>query len=277
MPQPEPFSDALPHRGWRPAGLADRFRFQQGFGGHPEMRARGFIVPKACEQAADCQDRFSINPVTGSVAVCDGMSQSFFPKYWAEILAEQYTREKGWFPTPERVAELGPSWKQRVESRLDRFRVAGIDPWRSEMMLREGCSAGSTLVGVRILAADGRALPAVQRSVLVDVVVVVEVVERRLARGMPLLVDAALDDSGDLERLAVAPDALAVVGRHVVVLRDLREALGEHEAPALLVRKRISPLERESLAIARCIQLFAIVVVGMVPVPRTRIIDCDPG
>ena len=114
------------------------------------MRARGFIVPKACEQAADCQDRFSINPVTGSVAVCDGMSQSFFPKYWAEILAERYTREKGWFPSPERVAELGPSWKQRVESRLDRFRVAGINPWRSEMMLREGCSAGSTLVGVRV-------------------------------------------------------------------------------------------------------------------------------
>ena len=114
------------------------------------MRARGFIVPKACEQVTDCQDRFSINPATGSVAVCDGMSQSFFPKYWAEILAEQYTREKGWFPSPERVAALCPSWKQRVESRLDRFRAANIDPWRSEMMLREGCSAGSTLVGVRV-------------------------------------------------------------------------------------------------------------------------------
>ena len=58
------------------------------------MRARGFVVPKACEQSSDCQDRFSINAETGSAAVCDGMSQSFFPKYWAEILAARYVADK---------------------------------------------------------------------------------------------------------------------------------------------------------------------------------------
>ena len=114
------------------------------------MRACGYIVPKACEQVADCQDRFSINALTGSVAVCDGMSQSFFPKYWAEILADRYTRERDWFPSPENIAMLCPFWRSRVESRLARFRAAGIDPWRSESLLADGLSAGSTLVGVRI-------------------------------------------------------------------------------------------------------------------------------
>lgn len=114
------------------------------------MRARGFIVPKACEQAVDCQDRFSINPATGSVAVCDGMSQSFFPKYWAEILASRYTSDREWFPSHENSKELAPLWLERVERRLARFRAAGIEPWRAEMMLNEGYSAGSTLVGVRI-------------------------------------------------------------------------------------------------------------------------------
>ena len=114
------------------------------------MRARGFIVPKACEQAADCQDRFSINALTGSVAVCDGMSQSFFPKYWAEILASRYTADRDWFPSPENTAALSSLWRERVEGRLARFREAGVAPWRSESMLAEGCSAGSTLVGVRL-------------------------------------------------------------------------------------------------------------------------------
>ena len=113
------------------------------------MRARGFITQKACEQVSDCQDRFSINAATGSAAVCDGLSQSLFPKYWAEILADRYTADGGWFPTPENIAALAPLWRERVDGRLERFRAAGIDPWRSESMLAQGCSAGSTLVGVR--------------------------------------------------------------------------------------------------------------------------------
>ena len=114
------------------------------------MRARAFITQKASEQVSDCQDRFSINAATGSAAVCDGMSQSIFPKYWAEILADRYTADSGWFPTPEKVVALAPLWRERVDERLARFRAAGIDPWRSESMLSQGCSAGSTLVGVRV-------------------------------------------------------------------------------------------------------------------------------
>ena len=114
------------------------------------MRARGFIVQKACEQPADCQDRFSINAVTGSVAVCDGISQSFFPKYWAQLLSERYAADKAWFPSPENIAALAPLWREKVKGRLARFQAAGIDPWRAESMLAEGCSAGSTLVGVRV-------------------------------------------------------------------------------------------------------------------------------
>ena len=113
------------------------------------MRARGFIVQKACEQIADCQDRFSINAATGSVAVCDGMSQSLFPKYWAEIIAEQYTSDLEWIPSHHNVTALAPRWRERVERRLENLKAKGIDPWRSESMLARGCSAGSTLVGVR--------------------------------------------------------------------------------------------------------------------------------
>lgn len=116
------------------------------------MRARGFIVQKQAESEADCQDRFSINAATGSVAVSDGMSQSLFPKYWAEILADKYTSERNWFPSRENVRALAPVWKERVEARIEEMRRDGLSTWRAENMLAEGFSAGATLVGLRIFS-----------------------------------------------------------------------------------------------------------------------------
>ena len=109
------------------------------------MRVRAFITQKEAESVADCQDRFSINPATGSVAVSDGISQSLFPKYWAEILADRYTAEKDWFPTRENVKALAPFWMEEVRTRLAAVRALGRDPWRSENMLATGASAGATL------------------------------------------------------------------------------------------------------------------------------------
>ena len=114
------------------------------------MRVRAFITQKEAESEADCQDRYSINPATGSVAVSDGMSQSLFPKYWAEILVDRYTAEKDWFPTRENVKALAPFWMGKVRKRLAELRALGRDPWRSENMLATGASAGATLVGLRV-------------------------------------------------------------------------------------------------------------------------------
>ena len=86
---------------------------------------------------------------------------------------------------------------------------------------------------------------------------------------MQMLVDATLDYARGLKRLAVTAKTTTTVVGHVVILRYLGEALRKQDAPALLVRKRISPLERESLTITGRIQLATIVVVGMISVPRT--------
>jgi len=113
------------------------------------MRVRAYITHKAGENFADCQDRFSINARTGSVALCDGMSQSLFPKYWAEILSNRYTEDEKWDPSLENVRMLTPFWESKVESRLKELRQNGIDTWRTENMIVDGVSAGSTLAGIR--------------------------------------------------------------------------------------------------------------------------------
>ena len=114
------------------------------------MRVRAFITPKDHETFDDCQDRFSINPETGSLAVSDGMSQSLFPKYWAQLLAVRYTSEKGWQPTHDNVRQLAPLWRSMVDRKIDEMRSGGGNPWRTENMLADGFSAGATLVGLRL-------------------------------------------------------------------------------------------------------------------------------
>ena len=114
------------------------------------MKARAFKVHKQAESEADCQDRFSINPLTGSAAVSDGMSQSLFSKYWAEILAGKYTSDRDWLPSRENIRALSPLWRERVDARLEEMRMEGASTWRAENMLHEGYSAGATLVGLRL-------------------------------------------------------------------------------------------------------------------------------
>lgn len=54
------------------------------------MKIRAFITHKLKENYSECQDRFCINSDSHTIAVSDGMSQSVFPDYWAEILSSFY-------------------------------------------------------------------------------------------------------------------------------------------------------------------------------------------
>lgn len=56
------------------------------------MKIRAFITHKLREHYSECQDRFCINSDNHAIAVSDGMSQSVFPDYWAEILSSFYAK-----------------------------------------------------------------------------------------------------------------------------------------------------------------------------------------
>ncbi len=119
------------------------------------MKIRAFITHKKAERFEDCQDRFSINRKTKSVAVSDGMSQSIFQKIWAEILVDAYTTEDiRWCPSEDienkKVHEvLSAKWRKRVDNRLRELQEEGKLTYLSEGMLAEGKSAGATLAGIR--------------------------------------------------------------------------------------------------------------------------------
>ncbi len=123
------------------------------------MEIRAFITHKKAETFLDCQDRFSINIDTKSMAVSDGMSQSFFQKIWAEILATSFTEKKEWDLCDEHsdsvLNSLCLSWTKKVRSRIEEQKRDGAKKniiIRNENNLVLGKSAGATLVGVRFNA-----------------------------------------------------------------------------------------------------------------------------
>lgn len=116
------------------------------------MKIRAFITHKAKERITDCQDRFAINKETKIVAISDGVSQSIFPDYWAELLVNHYS-QFGSLTDDERI-DLCNIWTQKVRSFIDDEKAKGNNPWRTESNLDEGLSAGATLCGVKFEGTD---------------------------------------------------------------------------------------------------------------------------
>lgn len=114
------------------------------------MIIKAFITHKKSESYSGCQDRFSISPQTHSIALSDGMSQSVFQKYWAEILVEKFTSTRDWIPNLESVNELSTEWKKKVQDIVEKLKGENNPHWlRAERNLKDGKSAGATFLGLR--------------------------------------------------------------------------------------------------------------------------------
>jgi hypothetical protein len=55
-----------------------------------KINIRGYITHKEAETYFDCADRYAVNIDNNRFAIADGVSKSFFPDYWAEILVNNF-------------------------------------------------------------------------------------------------------------------------------------------------------------------------------------------
>lgn len=113
------------------------------------MKVRAFITHKKAESYSDCADYYSINPRTGRMAVCDGISQSFRPLEWARILAKEYTDAEFNPSDPESVKPLQKKWQASLLPYLAELQAAGKITYGVENNINERKSAGSTFCGVQ--------------------------------------------------------------------------------------------------------------------------------
>lgn len=118
------------------------------------MLIRAFITHKKAELYSDCQDRFRVNSDTKSIAVSDGMSQSIFQKYWAQILVDTYTATDDWVPNLESVREVSSLWDKKVweivnQNKASENSQSNRAGYKAEYLLKTGKSAGATILGLR--------------------------------------------------------------------------------------------------------------------------------
>ena len=116
------------------------------------MKIRAFITHKLREHYSECQDRFCISSDSHAIAVSDGMSQSVFPDYWAEILSYSYA--KNGHCTNEDRKKLCGVWLKKVEDFISAERSNGKNPWRLQNCIDAQNGAGATLCGIQFIDAE---------------------------------------------------------------------------------------------------------------------------
>ena len=86
-----------------------------------KLTSKSFITHKKAESQDDCQDAWCENKELGRYAVADGATRSFFPKEWAELLAEHFCKTSV-LPTIDNwktwMKPIQEKWRMRIANRV---------------------------------------------------------------------------------------------------------------------------------------------------------------
>lgn len=74
---------------------------------------KGFIAPKKSELFNDCADRYAYDQFQNKFAISDGVSKSFFPKIWADVLVNKWVNEV-WNSDDEFITDCQSQWLNQV-------------------------------------------------------------------------------------------------------------------------------------------------------------------
>ena len=79
-----------------------------------KVSIKGFITCKSAEQYIDCADNYAVNKSSHRFSVSDGVSKSFFPKAWSEILVTQFV-ERTDLKENELIKVCQEEWQKRID------------------------------------------------------------------------------------------------------------------------------------------------------------------
>lgn len=82
-----------------------------------KVSIKGFITCKSAEQYIDCADNYAVNKSSHRFSVSDGVSKSFFPKVWSEILVTQFV-ERTDLKENELIKVCQEEWQKRIDEIL---------------------------------------------------------------------------------------------------------------------------------------------------------------
>lgn len=105
---------------------------------------KGFITCKSAEQFIDCADNYAVNENSHRFSVSDGVSKSFFPKIWSEILVSQFVKR-----TDLKESELIKSCQDEWQKRIDKLVNLPETKWFTKSQYSRKDPALGTFVGLQ--------------------------------------------------------------------------------------------------------------------------------
>jgi hypothetical protein len=109
-----------------------------------KVSIKGFITCKNAEQYIDCADNYAVNKNSHRFSVSDGVSKSFFPKVWSEILVTQFVDR-----TDLKESELIKVCQAKWQKRIDELVSLPETKWYTKSQYSRKDPALATFVGLQ--------------------------------------------------------------------------------------------------------------------------------
>ena len=118
------------------------------------ISVKGFIYHKTAEKYIDCFDRYRVNEYTNKFAISDGVSKSFFPDVWAELLVEFFTENRGRVNIAEvqSYRRIQSEWLKRVGEIVSKPN----QKYFVRNFFIEGRPAAATFAGLHLFRDEGK-------------------------------------------------------------------------------------------------------------------------
>ncbi|TDY11947.1 hypothetical protein [Meridianimaribacter flavus] len=109
-----------------------------------QISIKGYIASKESELFYDCADRYAYNKSQNKFAISDGVSKSFFPKIWADVLVKKWVDSKE-FDEAQFILDCQQDWLNQVTEVVNKPDAK----WFTKNAFNRKESGLATFVGLR--------------------------------------------------------------------------------------------------------------------------------
>src|SRR5215216_3159701 len=119
-----------------------------------KVSVKGFIYHKDAENFQDCFDRYAINTSNHKFCVSDGVSKSFFPGIWAELLVDTFVNTAGAIDLIDAglLRIVQKKWNNQISEIANRPN----QKYYVRNFFAQGRSAAATFVGLNFFHDQGK-------------------------------------------------------------------------------------------------------------------------
>ena len=110
-----------------------------------QVTIKGYITSKESELFSDCADRYAYNEHHHKFSISDGVSKSFFPKFWAEELVKEFVSKEKIADENLFLSQCQEKWLKKITEIVNKPTVK----WFTQNAFNKKSPALATFVGLQ--------------------------------------------------------------------------------------------------------------------------------